>query len=584
MKPAYTPATSVSRAQIVAAFLAIMALGTVTAQATEPLPDWALEGTDYMVASDHPLASAAGASILSAGGNAVDAAIAVSFALGVVRPYSTGLGGGGFALVKIPGEDPVAIDFREMAPAACRPDKYVNSSGNAIADKTIRGLWAVGVPGTLKAIEHMLAKFGTMGLEELLAPAIQLATSGFAIDAHTHQVMTTLSERRESNAQYQAPFAELYETFLIENKPYQVGDTIRRPRLAATLKQIAQTGADALYAKDGFLHVSLVKHMQAHGGPITSNDLQNYSVIEREPLKGRFKNLDTWTMPPPSSGGAVITQVLNAVDRMTLESSDDWPHFFVECMKHSFADRARGLGDLDFDTSGGVRQMLAQMLDTGTALQMVQDFDPSRTYKSDHYGSGTLEDDHGTSHFCVVDSDGRAVSWSETINLEFGSYAMIPGSGIVLNDQLDDFSISSGVANQFGLIQSDANLMGPGKRPLSSMSPTIITRNDALVFLAGGSGGPRIITGTLHALINSLVFGIRADSALRAPRFHHQWQPDKVRVETSLGDHVISGLVKRGHTVYLYPGSAGIVQLIDCRNEKLLGACDPRKGGRPAGR
>ena len=269
---------------------------------------------------------------------------------------------------------------------------------------------------------------------------------------------------------------------------------------------------------------------------------------------------------------------------MELASDSDWPHFFIESMKHAFADRAIGLGDLDFDTSGAVRNMLDQMLDTGNARLVVEDFNSDSTYESDHYGTGALADDHGTSHFCVVDSDGRAVAWSETINLEFGSYAMIPGTGIVLNDQLDDFSVRAGVANQFGLVQSDANLIGPGKRPLSSMSPTILTQDDELVFLAGGSGGPRIITGTLHALINTLVFGMRADSALEAPRYHHQWQPDKVRVETGLGSDIIAGLVRRGHTVYLYPESPGIIQLIDCRNGKLLGACDPRKGGRPAGR
>lgn len=550
----------------------------------DQLPAWAAHGTDYMVAADHPLASAAGAEILEAGGNAVDAAVAVSFALGVVRPYSTGIGGGGFALLKSPGESPVVIDFREMAPEACLPAAYVDRVGDPIASKSVRGLWAVGVPGTLKAAEYVLKKFGRMPLHEVMAPAIALAESGFPIDEHTHGVMVTLAKHRLNNNHYPARFAELYRTFLLDGKPYAVGDTIRRPKLAASLRQIATTGSDALYASGGFLHDALIDHMREHNGPITPEDLQNYRVIEREPLEGRFLEYDTWTMPPPSSGGAVITQILNAVERMDLASDSDWPHFLVESMKHAFADRARGLGDLDFDTSGSVRNMLDRMLDTSRARLVVEDFNLDFTHESEHYGTGALSDDHGTSHFCVVDSEGRAVAWSETINLEFGSYAMIPGTGIVLNDEVDDFSLASGAANQFGLIQSDANLIGPGKRPLSSMSPTILTRNGKLVFLAGGSGGPRIITGLLHALINTLLFGMRADSALEAPRFHHQWQPDKIRVESALDSDIIAGFVRRGHTVYLYPGSPGIIQVIDCRNGRLLGACDPRKGGRPAGR
>ena len=575
-------------------FLLLAAVSLTTASSgysqihsSDQLPAWAARGTDYMVAADHPLASAAGAKILEAGGNAVDAAVAVSFALGVVRPYSTGLGGGGFALFKSPGEPPTAIHFRETAPGACISAVYLDSSGVPIDGKTVRGAWAAGVPGTLKAVAYVLKKFGTMPLHELMAPALELAESGFPIDEHTHTVMTKLAERRLKNIHYPARFAELYRTFLKNGKPYAVGDTIRRPLLAASLRLIARTGPKALYADDGFLHEALIDYMQEHGGPMTSSDLRSYEVIEREPLAGRFGGYDTWTMPPPSSGGAVITQVLNAVDRMDridIAAGDTWPHFFVECMKHAFADRAGGLGDLDFDTSGIVADMVARMLDTNSAVLVVEDFDADRTHESEHYGTGALADDDGTSHFCVVDSEGRAVAWSESINLEFGSYAMIPGTGIVLNDQLDDFSIRSGVANQFSLIQSDANLIGPGKRPLSSMSPTILTRNDELVFLAGGSGGPRIITGTLHVLINTLVFGMRADSALEAPRFHHQWKPDKVRVEVGLDDHVIAGLVNRGHTVYLYPGSPGMIQIIDCRNGRLLGACDPRKGGRPAGR
>jgi gamma-glutamyltranspeptidase/glutathione hydrolase len=558
--------------------------------AAEDGPSWAATGEHYMVATDHPLASAAGARILAEGGNAFDAAVAVSFALGVVRPYSTGIGGGGFALLMRPGEKPIAIDFRETAPAACSPDAYLDSAGTPIPRKTVHGPWAVGVPGTLKAAAHILARFGTMSLADVIAPALELAEEGFPVDSHTHRVMTELAEIMAKRPDYPARFAELRQTFLIEGKPYAMGDTLHRPQLGATLRLIAASGEAALYAPDGPLHVDLVDHMRHHNGPLRSDDLADYQVKTREPLAGNFDRYETWTMPPPSSGGAVITAVLNAVERFDLvahghsDVGELWPHFVVECFKHTFADRASALGDWDFDTTGEIHETVSRMLDTASASRIVMDIDPDRTRKSRHYGTGKLADDHGTSHFCVVDSNGNAVAWAETINLEFGSYEMIPGTGIVLNDQLDDFSLTAGVANQYGLIQSDRNLIGPGKRPLSSMSPTIVTFDGAPVLLAGGSGGPRIITGTLHVILNILELGMRADSAVAAPRFHHQWQPDIVRIEPELDAAILTGLLRRGHTVSLYPTSAGIVQMIDCRGNTLLGASDPRKGGRPAGR
>jgi len=543
-----------------------------------------------MVAADHPLASAAGARILEAGGNAFDAAVAVSFALGVVRPYSTGIGGGGFALLRNPGEDPIVIDFRETAPMACAPQAYVDPDGAVAAGKTVRGTWAVGVPGTLKAVEYVLERFGSMSLTEVIAPALELAEHGFPVDEHTHKAMTVLADRMQLNPDYPARFKELYDTFLDHGQPYEVGAIITRPRLAATLRLIAESGSEALYSPEGFLHKALVGLMEQRGGPLTSADLAGYTVKTREPLSGRFKDFETWTMPPPSSGGAVITEVLNAVERFDRIVSDStqreqyWPHYLIECFKHAFADRAGGLGDLDFDTAGIVRAMIARMLDTASATMVAEDFDFETTSESDHYGTGQLADDHGTSHFCVVDSEGRAVAWSETINLVFGSYCMIPGTGVVLNDELDDFAVASGVANEFGLIQADANLIGPGKRPLSSMSPTILTRDGQLALLVGGSGGPRIITGTLHVILNMLEFDLPADLAVGAPRFHHQWQPDEVRIEPELDESTIAGFVRRGHRVVLYPGSPGIIQVIDCRYGSLVGACDPRKGGRPAGK
>jgi len=543
-----------------------------------------------MVAADHPLASAAGARILAAGGNAFDAAVAVSFAAGVVRPYSTGLGGGGFALLKTAGGTPVVIDFRECAPEACTADRYLDGEGNPIPRKTVHGPWAAGVPGTLKGATYILEHFGTMSLPEVIQPALELAESGFPVDQHTHEAMVTLAERMQGHPGYPTRFAELYQTFLTNGEPYAIGDTLRRPRLAETLRLIADGGPDVLYAPEGSLHRALVDHMHQSNGPLTSADLAGYELVVREPLAGRFREYETWTMPPPSSGGAVISAVLNAVERFERTAPDRgdanelWPHFLVECFKHSFADRASGLGDWDFDSTGRIHRAIKQMTDTSAAAQIVRDFDPDQTRESDHYGTVTVPDDGGTSHFCVIDAAGNAVAWTETINLEFGSYEIIPGTGIILNNELDDFSVTAGAANRYGLVQSEMNLIGPGKRPLSSMSPTIITRDGHPVLLIGGSGGPRIITGTLHALLNILEFGLRADRAVTAPRFHHQWQPDIVRVEPGLDSAVLTGLMRRGHRVEEYPSSPGIVQLIDCRDSVLIGISDPRKGGRPAGR
>ncbi len=570
-------------------FAAVFALSSA-AQAQLPAPaPWAATGTEYMVAADHPLASQAGARILAEGGNAVDAAVAVSFALGIVRPYSTGLGGGGFMMIKNPGEKPVVIDFRERAPMACTPENYLDSAGNPIPGKTVHGYWAVGVPGTLKGMTYVLEHYGTKSLEQVIQPAVELAETGFPVDRHTHEAMVTLAKRMQ-NEEYQTAFNELYRTFLRDGKPYEIGDSLRRPNLAGTLRNVSLEGAGILYSAEGLLYRSLIQEMQANNGPIVPLDLDAYEIAIREPLAGRFHDYETWTMPPPSSGGAVITEVLNVVEQFGRIKPDLgiqaglWPHFLVEAMKHAFADRALGLGDWDVDPDSAVHQVISRMTDSATATLIIDDFRPERTYPPEHYGTAALADDHGTSHYCIIDGEGLTVACSETINYIFGSYVMLPGTGVILNDQLDDFSIAAGRPNLFGLVQSEKNLIGPKKRPLSSMSPTIITRDGRPVLVVGGSGGPRIITGVLHVLLNVLEFGMRPDSAVAAPRFHHQWLPDRVNVEPGLDSLIIAGLIRREHRVEEYSSHPGHIQLIARWRDQWFGASDPRKGGRPAGR
>jgi len=541
-------------------FVAILVLSSV-AQAQTPAPaPWAATGTEYMVAADHPLASQAGARILAEGGNAVDAAVAVSFALGVVRPYSTGLGGGGFMMIKNPGEKLVVIDFRERAPMACTPENYLDSAGSPIPGKTVHGYWAVGVPGTLKGMTYVLEHYGTKSLGQVIQPALELAENGFPVDRHTHEAMVTLAKRMQ-NEEYQTAFNELYRTFLRDGKPYEIGDTLRRPNLAGTLRKVSLEGAGILYSAEGLLYRSLIQEMQANNGPIVPLDLDEYEIAIREPLAGRFRGYETWTMPPPSSGGAVITEVLNAVEQF-----------------------GRIQPDLGIQAGLAVHRAISRMTDSATATLIIDDFRPERTYPPEHYGTAALADDHGTSHYCVIDGEGRTVACSETINYIFGSYVMLPGTGVILNDQLDDFSIAAGRPNLFGLVQSEKNLIGPKKRPLSSMSPMIVTRDGQPVLVVGGSGGPRIITGVLHVLLNVLEFGMRPDSAVAAPRFHHQWRPDRVNVEPGLDSLIIAGLIRREHRVEAYSSHPGHIQLIARWRDKWFGASDPRKGGRPAGK
>jgi gamma-glutamyltranspeptidase/glutathione hydrolase len=387
---------------------------------------------------------------------------------------------------------------------------------------------------------------------------VDLAETGFPVDRHTHEAMVWLAKKMQ-NEEYQTAFNELYRTFLRDGKPYEIGDTLRRPHLAGTLRKIAVEGAGILYSAPGSLYGNLIREMKSNNGPIVPPDLTTYEIAIREPLAERFYDYETWTMPPPSSGGAVITEVLNAVERFSQLNPDlgqqtgSWPHFLVEVMKHAFADRALGLGDWDIDPDSAVHRAISRMTDSATATLIIDNFRPERTYPPEHYGTAALADDHGTSHYCVIDAEGRAVACTETINYVFGSYVMLPGTGIILS-------------------------------PLSSMSPTIVTRDGRPVLVVGGSGGPRIITGVLHVLLNVLEFGMRPDSAVAAPRFHHQWLPDRVLVEENLDSLVIEELIRRGHNVEEYPSHPGHIQLIARWQDKWFGASDPRKGGRPAGR
>ncbi len=544
---------------------------------------WGREGARYMVAADHPVASKVGAKMLAKGGNVVDAAVATSFALAVVRPYSSGLGGGGFMIVHQAGEPSIVIDYRETAPGAAGPNRYLDEKGDVIPGKTVRGHWAVGVPGHVKGMAYALKHYGTMGLAEVLKPAIKLAWEGFKVDEHTHQAMVRLERFLKAKPKLAPKYAEIARIYLKEGEPYEVGDRLKQEDLSKTLRVIADGGAEAFYS--GVIARRIIDDMKTHYGPMTIKDLKDYRVRLRTPLKGSYRGYEVVGMPPPSSGGACMLQILNVMKGFDPKEIGlpAYYHALSESMKHAFADRASYLGDQDFHEVVG--EDVAKMISVEHAQIVRAAITPGKIGEAQHYGRHWLGDDSGTSHFSVIDAEGNAVAATETINLTFGSKVVPLGTGIVLNDELDDFTIKTGVPNEFGLMMSDRNLIKAGQRPLSSMSPTLLLKDGKAVLAAGASGGPRIITATLQTILQIVDFGKRPDAAVAAPRIHHQWSPDVLRYEMGLDGAVLSALASSGNKMEKYAGSrAGVCQVVYRDGGSIFGASDPRKGGRPAGR
>lgn len=560
-------------------FVVMLAAGPLAAAPrSEITRPWGLSAKDYVVAADHPLASAAGAGILAAGGNVVDAAAATSFALAVVRPHSAGLGGGGFMLYKPAGKEAVFLDYRETAPDAAETAAYLGPDGRPIPGKTESGPWAVGVPGQLRGVPLMLAKYGTFQLASVLAPAVELAERGFPVDAHLREAMEDLASRIAKSGE-PARYAEAARIFLKDGKPYAVGEVLRQPDLAATLKTLSAEGPDSFYR--GTLAKKVLAGLE--GGPMTADDLAAYEPVFRAPLVGRYRGKTVLSAPPPSSGGACLVEMLGALDGYSARTlaKPEGHALVVEAMKHAFADRARLLGDPDAHPE--VEENAAAMTSPRRAKELKKLLAAPQTREAASYGVQALPDDAGTTHYVVMDAHGNAVAATETVNLFFGSMVVPPGTGVVLNNQMDDFAVSTAVANAFGLRQSDLNLVGPGRRPLSSMSPTILLEKGEAVLAAGGSGGPRIITGVLWSILNSVDRGLAPDAAVAAPRLHHQWSPDVVRFDAAVSADVREELEARGHRLVPAEGEAA-VQLAVRDAKGLAAASDPRKGGRPAGR
>jgi gamma-glutamyltranspeptidase/glutathione hydrolase len=535
------------------------------------------------VAADHPLASQAGAEILAGGGNAVDAAVATSFALSVVRPYSCGIGGGGFMVIHLAARDgrpatQVALNYRETSPAGVTPTHF-ESLDDLLASRF--GGHSVATPGTIVGLLGALDRYGSLDRETVLAPAIRLARAGFRADAHYVSSVTPLIERFRATPGWTSRFAFVWERYLLEGR-VRVGDRIHVPEQARAFELLAREGVRAY--THGEIGRAIVESVRADGGLLSRADLRAFHMEQVPPARAQIAGLEFVGMPPPSSGGVTMFEALRLLEEVGYDFSQpletpQQAHLVAEALKHAFADRAEWFADPAF-TDVPVERLLSDAYIASLAARI----DPERTGPPSRYGShAPIVEDGGTSHLSVVDRWGNAVACTETINLIFGSLVAVPEFGFVLNDQMDDFLTRRGQVNAFGLAQSVRNLPEAGKRPLSSMSPTVVLDGDEVRLVAGASGGPRIITGTMQAIMRALA-GRDAITSVSAPRLHHQWVPDRLDLEPgALGGAARGALRAMGHELG-ERGEIGNVQLIRRSGAAWDAACDPRKGGRPSGR
>jgi gamma-glutamyltranspeptidase/glutathione hydrolase len=535
-------------------------------------PVWAEEA---MVSVQEAVAAEVGLQVLKDGGNAVDAGVAVALALAVTLPRAGNLGGGGFMMVHdAESGETRAIDYREMAPASATRDMYIDAEGKA--DSTLsrfHGL-AVGVPGTVAGMQLALESYGTMTLEQAAAPAIKLAEDGIIVTADLADSLKALEKRLKT----WPASAEIF--FKPDGSFYGPGDLLKQPDLAATLKKIAAEGPDGFYK--GEVAEKIAASVQEAGGSMTVEDLANYRAVIREPVTGTYRGHEIVSMPPPSSGGTHIIQILNVMEGYPIgflgHNSSDTIHLMAEAMKRAYADRSEYLGDPDF-----VDVPVAALTSKDYATKIRDGISLNRATPSSTIKPGKLApyESNETTHFSIVDKDGNAVSNTYTLNFSYGSGMTAKGTGVLLNNEMDDFSAKPGVPNAYGLIGGDANAVEPGKRPLSSMSPTIVLKDGKPLLVTGSPGGSRIITTTLQVISNMIDHGMNVAEATHASRFHHQWLPDEIRVEDGgLSRDTVAALEAKGHTIAVKSvmGSTQSIH-VDADKGLLLGASDPRRTG-----
>lgn len=521
-----------------------------------------------MVATEQELASRIGLDILKAGGNAVDAAVGIGFALAVALPNAGNLGGGGFMMVHdAKTGKSVALDFREVAPLKATRNMYLDDKGNVINGKSLYTHYAVGVPGTVAGMEHALKKWGTMPLDKVIAPSIALAEKGFPVSE-------TLAKILRQEQKNMGKWPATTEIFWKDGAPLKRGDLLVQKDLAQSMRLIAQQGAKAFY--EGAIAQKIAAEMAPHAGAVTLQDLREYKVAEREPVRGTYRGHEVVTMPPPSSGGTHLVQILNMLEQWPLaqwgQNSAQTLHHMAESSKLAYADRSEYLGDPDFVkiplkglTSKRYAESLAKTID-GNRARPAKEIKPGQPqpYESDQ-----------TTHYSVVDKAGNAVAVTYTLNTNFGSGIVAKGTGILLNNEMDDFAAKPGVANAYGLVGGDANAVAAKKRPLSSMTPTLVLKDGKPTLVTGSPGGARIITTVLQTVVNTIDFANNPAEAAATPRIHHQWTPDELRVEKGLSPDTLALLKQRGHNIAV-KASMGRTQTIQIRNGLLYGYSDPR--------
>lgn len=532
-------------------------------------------GEEAMVSSQHPLASEVGRSILEKGGNAVDAAVATAFAIGVVEPYHSGIGGGSFIVIRnAESGETIAIDAREKAPMAATRDMF-REDGQVVPGLSSTGPLAVGVPGTVAGLVLAQERYGTMTLSEVIEPSIALAEGGVEIDPFFHKV---LSEKIDLLLR----FPETATIYLKDgNRVPPVGTLLVQRDLADTYRRIAEGGMVAFY--HGEIAQAITSYMKEVGGIITLRDMKAYTPVVREPVRGDYRGFEIISMPPPSSGGVHLVQILNIMEGFDLTFANPrdpaYLHRLASAMSLAFEDRARLLGDADF-VDVPIDRLVSKAYAAELRTRIGEEIPVSGTP-----GDPAKEEGGGTSHLSVIDSDGNVVSLTQTINLWFGSGVTVPGTGIVLNDEMDDFSAMPGVPNEFGLVGSEANAIAPGKRPLSSMSPTIILKDGRPFLVLGSRGGPRIITSVLQVAMNVIDFGMGLERALQTPRIHHQWLPDLLYVENGIPVRLREEMTSLGYRVEVKEEGIGCVSAILAPWEigVIYGASDPRGIGEARG-
>ena len=497
-----------------------------------------------MVVAMESIAADVGVSVLQKGGNAVDAAVAVGFAMAVTHPFAGNLGGGGYMLIRMADGRTTFIDFRERAPEKSSRNMYLDAKGELTKD-SIEGWRSSGVPGTVRGFEIAVSKYGKKTWVENMAPAVDLASKGFPVSYALAQGLKGSRDLAKS--------PESRRIFQRNGTFYDVGDTLAQPELARTLERISKNGANEFY--EGETAKRFAEEMSKNGGLISLSDLKSYKAIERTPLTGKYRNYTIITSPPSSSGGIALLEMLGILEGTGYEKggagSASAIHYAAEAMRRAYADRNEYVGDPDF-----VKVPIAGLLDPAYLSRLRASIDPERATPSDTVrpgkpvGSERME----TTHYSVVDSEGNAVAVTYTLNGGFGNGITVPGLGFLLNNEMDDFSAKPGTANMFGLVQGEANVIAPGKRPLSSMTPTIVLKDGKLFMTAGAPGGSRISTAVLQVILNVLDFGMNVQDAIDAPRFHHQWQPDKLSLEHGISPDTVALLKSRGYEVDYAPG------------------------------